>query len=111
MTTDATPTDFDRKYSALLIAVWRSDTEMAKLLADPTAYAIQAGLPVEAGATVTVDGSQPDGLLTRTEIVEAWSRHVLRVPEQPLASVEELSDAELDVIAAGSNNINLYKSK
>jgi hypothetical protein len=109
---DTTPNDFDRKYSALLIAVWRDDAELARLLADPTAYAVQAGLPVAEGATVTVDRTQPDGLLTRTEIVEAWSRYVLRVPEQPLGNLEELTDAELDAIAAGgNNNINLYKSK
>ena len=105
---DATPNDFDRKYSALLVAVWRDDAELARLLADPTAYAVQAGLPVAEGATVTVDRTQPEGLMTRTEIAEAWSRHVLRIPEQPLSSLEELTDAELDEVAAGSN-INFFK--
>lgn len=115
MTTDAAPSEFDQKYSALLIAVWRDDAQLAELLADPTAYAVRAGLPVGPDATVTVDRTQPDGLLTRTEIVSAWNgtpgHHVLRVPEQPLGSLEELTDAELDAVAAGSNNINLYKAK
>jgi hypothetical protein len=107
---------FVAKYSELVTAVWRSDTELQALLADPTAYARAAGLPVADGATVEVDRAQPETLFAKDEIVADWAgtpgRHILHVPEVPLVDLSELTDAELESVAGGvapnaDNNINI----
>ncbi|WFE22197.1 hypothetical protein O7621_02160 [Solwaraspora sp. WMMD937] len=107
---------FGAKYSELVTAVWSSDEELQKLLEDPTAYARRAGLPVEQGATVIVDRAQPSTMYTKDEIMADWNsapgRHVLHVPETPLIDPSELTESELDAVAAGrapedDNNINI----
>ncbi|MEU1884783.1 hypothetical protein AB0M91_17250 [Micromonospora rifamycinica] len=107
---------FVTKYSELVTAVWRSDEELQRLLADPTGYATAAGLPVSPGATVEVDRAQPTTLYTKDEIVADWSgtpgRHVLHVPEVPLVDLNELTEAELETVAGGvqapaDNNVNI----
>jgi hypothetical protein len=107
---------FIRTYSNLVADVWRSDEEEARLTADPTAYAIEKGLPVAEGATVVLDRTQPEGLYHRDTIVEDWTKqagvHVLHVPAIPLVDLDELSDAELDAVSAGlasaDNNNNVF---
>ncbi|WCN79483.1 hypothetical protein [Micromonospora sp. LH3U1] len=107
---------FVTKYSELVTAVWRSDEELQRLLADPTAYATAAGLPVAAGATVEVDRAQPATLYTKDQIVADWAGtpglHVLHVPEVPLVDLNELTEAELETVAGGvapvaDNNVNI----
>lgn len=102
---------FVRNYSQLLTKVWKDDKEMSALLANPTQYAINAGLPVANGNRVEVDRSAHEGLPTKTEIVEAWTArtgvHVLRVPQDAPVDLAELTDAELDTVAAGDTVIVL----
>ena len=93
---------FLKDYNALILHVWQNEGEEAKLIADPTAYAKQAGLPVEDGKTVVLDRTQPTGMLIGSKLVEAWNgegQHVLRVPAVPLIDFDELSEEELE--AAG----------
>lgn len=93
---------FLKDYNALLLGVWGTDGEEAKLIADPTAYAKQFGLPVEDGKTVVLDRSQPNGMLIGSKLVEAWNgagQHVLRVPAVPLVDFDELSEEELEAAA------------
>lgn len=101
--------EFLRSYSSVLTTVWGSENELAKLLADPTGYARSKGLPVAAGATVRVDRTPHEGLLHKSEIVASWTGtpgvHVLRVPPTAPIEVNELTDAELDTVAAGHNFI------
>jgi hypothetical protein len=105
---------FIRSYSQVMTGVWTSEAEERRVEADPTAYAIEKGLPVTPGSTVRLDRSQPAALFTHDEIVEDWTRtpgiHVLHIPETPLVDVNELTEAELDAVGAGmaeSNNINI----
>lgn len=106
---------FVLSYSQLVSAVWRDDAELARLLADPTGYATEVGLPVSPDAVVQVDRTQPDGMFTKDQIITAWTRtpgvHVLHVPEIPLIDLDELSEAELDAVSAGkaaeADNINI----
>lgn len=93
---------FLKEYNALILGVWQNEGEEAKLIADPTAYAKQFGLPVEDGKTVVLDRSQPNGMLIGSKLVEAWNsegQHVLRVPAVPLVDFDELNEEELE--AAG----------
>ncbi|WP_432967398.1 hypothetical protein [Dactylosporangium sp. CA-233914] len=114
--TDIEHTEFTRKYVDLLVKVWRDEDEHRRLVADPTAYAIEAGLPVAPGDVVVLDRSQLEHLPTRTDVMSKWdegaTNHVLVVPETPLIDTAELSEAELDLAAAVadnnvSNNISL----
>jgi peroxiredoxin len=93
---------FLKDYNALVLSVWQNEGEEAKLISDPTAYAKQAGLPVEDGKTVVLDRSQPNGMLIGSKLVEAWhgdGQHVLHVPAVPLVDFDELSEDELEAAA------------
>ena len=95
-------TQFLKDYNALILHVWQNEGEEAKLIADPTAYAKQAGLPVEDGKTVVLDRTQPNGMLIGSKLVEAWNsdgQHILRVPAVPLIDFDELSEEELEAAA------------
>lgn len=103
--------EFFARYSRLLREVWGSDAEEARLTADPTAYAIEHGLPVDTGARVSLDRSQPDGLFSREQIISAWTAnpgvHTLHVPSTPVVELAELSDAELDAVGGGYEDNNI----
>lgn len=97
-------TQFLKDYNALIIGVWQNDGEEARLIADPTAYAKQHGLPVEDGKTVVLDRTQPNGMLIGSKLVEAWNsdgQHILRVPAVPLIDFDELSEEELESATGG----------
>lgn len=98
-------------YTSLLIASWTNDEERARLLADPAAYAASKGLPVEPGAVVRVDETAHDGLFTQEEVLAAWSGtpgvHILLVPATPVVDLDELDEADLEAIAAGTVNVNV----
>jgi hypothetical protein len=100
---------FIKNYSSLLTAVWTSETEAAKLAADPMAYAREKGLPIDSGAEVRVDSSPHDGLFHQDEVIAAWTAtpgvHTLLVPATPVVDLNELQDAELDAVTAGINII------
>jgi hypothetical protein len=105
---------FIRTYSNVMTGVWTSEAEERRVEADPTAYAIEKGLPVTPGSTVRLDRSQPATLFTHDEIVEDWNKtpgvHVLHIPETPLVDVNELTETELDAVGAGlaaGNNNNI----
>jgi|SRR3954452_7846483 hypothetical protein len=106
--TDVEHTEFTRKYVDLLVKVWRDEDEHRRIVADPTAYAIEAGLPVAPGDVVILDRGQIEHLPTKDDVMSRWnegaSTHVLIVPETPLIDTAELSEAELDLAAAQSDN-------
>jgi hypothetical protein len=99
---------FISNYSTLLSTVWKDEAELNRLLADPKAYAVEKHLPVEEGAVVTVDRTAHESLLHKNEVVDAWTgtpgAHVLLVPANAPTELAELTDAELDAVAAGANN-------
>jgi hypothetical protein len=101
--------DFLKKYTDLMLAVWRDENEERKLVADPKQYAIEAGLPVAAGAEVVLDRTQTDGLFTRDQLADDWTatpnRHILHVPAAPLVDLAELDERELEGVAAGANYV------
>jgi len=106
--TDVEHTEFTRKYVDLLVKVWRDEDEHRRIVADPTSYAIEAGLPVAPGDVVVLDRSQLEHLPTREAVMAKWNEsattHVLIVPETPLIDTAELSEAELDLAAAMADN-------
>jgi hypothetical protein len=99
---------FLNTYLNLMGEVWHSDEEEAKLLRNPTAFAIEKGLPVMPGATVQLDRSQPEGLLRSDDVIRDWTStpgtHVLHVPAEEIINTGELTDNELELVSAGGNN-------
>ena len=105
-------TEFTRKYVDLVMKVWRDEGERGRVIADPTAYAIEAGLPVAPGDVVLLDRSNLEQLPSKDVVMSAWNEsattHVLIVPETPLIDTAELDESELDLAAAqADNNINV----
>ncbi|MET0426108.1 MAG: hypothetical protein ABW046_19725 [Actinoplanes sp.] len=104
--------DFTTRYTTLMLSVWNDADAERRLLADPRAEAITAGLPVLPGATVVLDRSQPDGMFARSYLVDEWTadpqRHVLHVPAAPLVDLRELDDRELELLAGGvADSVNV----
>jgi hypothetical protein len=96
------PKQFLRDYQSLLLRVWQDTGEEAKLVADPTSYARESGLPVAAGKTVVLDRSQPQGMLIGSKLIQAWNSdgtHVLHVPATPLINFDELTEEELEAVS------------
>ena len=67
--------EFLDNYLQAMGSAWRSEAEDAALVSDPTAYAIAKGLPVEEGAVVTLDRTQPGGLFTVDTLLRGLARH------------------------------------
>jgi hypothetical protein len=105
--------EFLDNYLQVMGSTWRTEGEEAKLLANPTEYAIEKGLPVAPGAVVRLDRSQPDSLFTVDELIRDWTltpgEHVLHVPFEELIGEADLTDAELETVAGGeaAPNINV----
>ena len=98
---------FIRNYSLLLAAIWGSEAEAAKLIADPTAYASLRGLPVDPGAVVRVDRTPHEGLFLKDEVITDWTAspgvHILHAPAAPVVDLEDLDDADLDAVNASGD--------
>jgi hypothetical protein len=96
---------FVEKYSVLLLSAWRDELALNSILADPKKAAIEAGLPVDSGAIVRVDRTQPENPYSQKDVIRDWTEtpgvHVLHVPEQPMVDLSELTEADLDTVAAG----------
>ncbi len=99
-------------YLQVMGLAWRSEAEEARLVADPTAYAVENGLPVEPGAVVKLDRTQPDSIFTAEQLVADWTakpgEHILHVPADELITEADLHDAELETVAGGSVIIACY---
>jgi hypothetical protein len=99
--------EFLDTYLQAMGSTWRSAAEEAKLVADPTAYAAEKGLPVDAGAVVKLDRTQPTSLFTVEQLVRDWlatpGEHILHVPAEELITEADLTDAELETVAGGVN--------
>jgi len=99
--------DFIARYTSLMLSVWKDGEAERRLMDDPRAAAVAAGLPVRPGATVTLDRGQPDGMFARDTLLDDWNadprRHVLHVPAAPMVDLGELDDRELEAVAGGSN--------
>ncbi|MGW4898740.1 hypothetical protein ACWEQL_41935 [Kitasatospora sp. NPDC004240] len=103
--------NFVNNYSGLLTAVW-SDESFAELLAaSPVEVLADAGLELVEGARVELvrDG---DGEPDLEAQIQAWERgaqtgvYTLYVPSCPVIETQELTEAELEAVAGGTNDNN-----
>ncbi len=98
--------EFLDSYLQAMGSAWHIPGEEAKLLANPTAYAIEKGLPVESGALVKIDRTVPESLFSVDQLVQDWTatpgEHILHIPAEELITETDLTDAELELVAGGA---------
>lgn len=98
--------EFIDKYQKLVYRAWTSEDYTATLLSDPKEALRDAGLSVGATATVTVK-RQTEGEPDIEAQVRLWDEgassgnYVLYVPETPAIDLAELSEGDLEGVAAG----------
>jgi hypothetical protein len=101
--------EFIDTYLQAMGSAWRSEAEEAKLVANPTAYALEKGLPVDPGAVVSLDRTQPDSLFTIEQLIQDWTARpgepVLHIPAEELINEADLTDEELETVAGGENYV------
>jgi hypothetical protein len=101
--------EFVDAYTRLLITAWSSEEFASRLDSDPATALRESGIELPAGASVelvrTIPAGESDGSLDVQ--IEAWERgaesghYVLHVPDTPQVDTAELSEGDLDSIAAG----------
>ncbi|MYW05538.1 hypothetical protein [Streptomyces sp. SID3343] len=101
---------FVRSYTKVLTAAWSNDEYAARLETDPRAALAENGLELPAGATVRIVrnlGGEPD-LEAQVELWEAGTESgdfELRVPNSPQIELRELSEADLESVAGGTQEV------
>jgi hypothetical protein len=101
--------EFVNAYTRVLITTWSDDQFAGRLEEDPPAALRECGIDLPAGASVQIvreiaDGEQEGSLDVQ---IEAWEhgtetgRYSLYVPGTPQVETAELTEADLDSIAAG----------
>jgi len=101
--------EFVNSYTRVLITAWSSEDFSNRLAQDPKGALTEAGLTIPANAQVeiirSVTESSPEASLDSQ--VQLWEtgiasgRFVLYVPETPQIDMAELSEGDLDAVAAG----------
>ena len=105
-------TEFVNAYTRVLITAWSSEEFSAKLDGNPREALAEAGLEVPAGARIEVVRTVPEGQHeTNLDVqVALWERGLesgtfeFHIPETPQIDMAELSEGDLDSIAAGDVN-------
>jgi hypothetical protein len=101
--------EFVNAYTRVLITTWSDEDFAQRLDANPAAALRECGIELPAGSAIEVlrtipDGEQEGNLDVQ---IEAWQRGMdtgsyrLHVPDSPQVDTAELTEADLDSIAAG----------
>ena len=101
--------EFVNAYTRALITAWSSEDYASRLEADPKSALREVGLELPADATVDLVRVIPEGQHEGNLDVQIdlWERgletgiYELHVPETPQIDTSELSEGDLDSIAAG----------
>ncbi len=101
--------EFVNAYTRVLITAWSDERFSSQLDADPLGALCECGIELPAGARVDVvrtipDGADEDSLDAQIEVWEHGQRtgqYSMYVPYTPLLDTVELTEGDLDSIAAG----------
>jgi hypothetical protein len=103
-------TDFVNAYTRILINAWSSEEFAARLDGDPKTTLRESGLDIPVDAQIVLvrqfPEDQPEGDLDVQ--IALWERgletkvYELHIPETPQVDTAELTEGDLDSIAAGS---------
>jgi hypothetical protein len=101
--------EFVDAYTRVLITAWSSEEFSARLDSDPAAALRECGIELPANATIelvrTIPEGEHEGSLDTQ--IDAWDagtstgRYLLHIPDTPQVDTAELSEGDLDSIAAG----------
>ena len=101
--------EFVDAYTRVLITAWSSEEFSGRLESDPAAALRECGIELPADATIelvrTIPEGEHEGSLDTQ--IEAWNagaatgHYVLHIPDTPQVNTAELSEGDLDSIAAG----------
>jgi hypothetical protein len=103
--------EFINAYTRVLITAWSSEEYARKLESAPSGALREAGLELPAGVEIVVVRTIPDGdyepsLDRQIELFElgrTTGRYELHVPETPQVSMAELTEGDLEGVAAGDS--------
>ncbi|WP_211592441.1 MULTISPECIES: hypothetical protein [unclassified Microbispora] len=103
--------EFVNAYTRVLITAWSSEEYSARLDSDPRSALAESGLELPAGAEVVLVRNIPEGHHDSNIDVQValWERGLetgrfeLHIPETPQVDMAELSEGDLDSIAAGAS--------
>jgi len=101
--------EFVNAYTRVLITAWSSAEFADRLVTDPNAALRECGIELPASATIALVRQIPEGHHEGSLDVQIalWERgqetgtYELHVPETPQVDTAELSEGDLDSIAAG----------
>jgi len=105
-------TEFVNAYTRALITAWSSEDFSQRLAQDPKAALTEVGLNIPAGAQVELIRTIPaetgeasiDTQVALWEFGLSTGRYELHIPETPQIEMAELSEGDLDAVAAGLAN-------
>ena len=103
--------EFVNAYTRALITAWSSEEFSRRLDQDPKAALAEVGLQIPADAQVELvrtvpEGSHEGSLDAQVALYEtglATGRYEFHIPETPQIDMAELSEGDLDAVAAGSS--------
>src|SRR5262245_45165152 len=101
--------EFVNAYTRVLVTAWSSEEYVRKLESTPREALAESGLVLPADADIVLvrtipEGTRDGGLDLQVELYEqglATNRFELHIPETPRIETTELSDGDLDGVAAG----------
>lgn len=104
--------EFVNSYTRALISAWSSEEYSSKLARDPRAALAEAGIELPAGGSVDVVRAIPDGprdgsVDIQVDLYEqglASGHFEFRIPEVPQVDTAELTESDLEGVAAGDIN-------
>jgi hypothetical protein len=82
-----------KQWGQVVARAWSDDAFKQRLLSDPQAVLAEAGLPVPPNVTLQVHEATPTDL------------HLVLPPPPPRREGDKLSEADLDRVAGGWNNV------
>jgi hypothetical protein len=104
--------EFVNAYTRVLVTAWSNEDYAQKLNTNPREALAEAGLNVPADAEIVLvrtipEGTRDGGLDLQVELYEqglSTNRFELHIPETPQVDTSELSEGDLEGIAAGDVN-------
>ncbi len=104
--------EFVNAYTRALITAWSSEEFAGRLDRDPASALREAGVQLPANAQVVLVRTIPEGTrepsldkqIALYEQGQATGRYEFHIPETPQIDMAELSEGDLDGVAAGDVN-------